>query len=273
MTAEYIESLNILSQEIYKLPKLSIEDICSESHTDYEKIFLCGFYEYYDELDKYDIKELNYSGMYWLHKNILMTAAQYNKIRLIKYLISRGIDINILDNSNHCAYIYALCSPNVKIKTLKLLEGNGVSIKNFNRYKNKYTYLLFVLLFNKTQRIKVLEYFKSRFIDIHKINIFEYYNSCFYAQNIKIFKYLEANGSNIHNKDTSNNNIYSFFCRYCCRPNNNILRLLKYLKSRGIGTYYSKNYNFCKRNGYYKTLKFLIKSNCDNRFKNITCYI
>jgi len=199
-----------------------------------------------------------------------MIAAHYNKIRLIKYLFIRGIDINISNFLDYNAYIFALSSPNVKIKTLKLLEDNGANIHKINNSKNNA--FLFAIFYNKRQQIKVLEHLKSKGIDIYKVTCMRY-NACFYAHNVKIFKYLEANGFNIHIKDTDNLNIYSYIINFRTTQDKHKFRLLKYLKQRGVRTYYSKNYDYCKRNNYYKPLKYLLKSNCDNRFKNITCYI
>ena len=86
---EYINLLNRLSLDIYKSQKLSKEDICLEQISDFEKLFLFGFYEYYDELDKFDINSLNFYGLYKFDKNLLMIAAYYNKIRLIKNLVTK----------------------------------------------------------------------------------------------------------------------------------------------------------------------------------------
>jgi ankyrin repeat protein len=271
MTAEYIESLNILSQEIYKLPKLSIEDICLEQIPDSNKKYLYGFYEYYDELDKFNIKELNHFNNYgFYNKNILMIASYYNKIRLIKYLLARGIDINISNKSGYNSYLFHCLNNYVKIKTLKLLEDNGANIHKISDFK--YNAFLFAIYSNKRKIIKVLEHLKSKFIDIYKIN-YRGCNACFYAHNVKIFKYLESNGFNIHIKDTDNLNVYSYIINFRTTQDKHKFRLLKYLKQRGVHTYYSKNYNYCKRNNYYKPLKYLLISNCNNRFKNITCYI
>ena len=264
---EYINLLNRLSLNIYKSQKLSKEDICLEQISDFEKLFLFGFYEYYDELDKFDINSLKFYGLYKFDKNLLMIAAYYNKIRLIKYLISRGVNVNISNYYGCNAYLYAAKNANIKIKTLKLLEDNGANIHKKNSTKNNA--FLFAICSNN---IKVLEYLKSRGIDIYILNQWKE-NAYFYTQNIKKIKYLEANGLNIHYKHIDNYNIYSYFCSYYNQQNNKIKRLLKYLKSRDVCDYYSKNYSFFKRIGCYKTLKHLIISNCNNRFKNITCYI
>jgi ankyrin repeat protein len=271
MTAEYINLLDFLSQDIYKLPKLSKKDICLEPIPDSTKIILFGFYEYYDELDKFDIEALNHFNMSgFFNINILMIAAYYNKIRLIKYLLARGVDINMSNKSGYNAYLFATSNFNVKIKVLKLLEDNGINIHKINDYLfNAFTMSIGYV---KNYKIRTLEYLKSRGIDIHKLS-YSGSNVYFYAQNIKICKYLEANGLNIHIKNTYNTNNYSFIIKCRNKQDKTIFRLLKYLKSRGVRNYYSENYDYCKINCFYKTLKHLLISNCNNRFKNITCYI
>jgi len=267
MTTEYIISLSKLSEYIYKLPKLSKKDICLNQHSDYEKIILFGFYEYYDELDKFDINQLIIGDKNKWGTNILFIAAYYNKIRLIKYLLARGININISNNEGFNAYISIFFNENVKIKTLKLLEDNGTNIHIITKALNN-AFTTFIIN-NKRPQIKVLEHLKSIGIDIHKVNMWRN-NVCFYAEKIKTIKYFEANGINIHLKNIYNINIYSKIIKYSYQIDKNIL---KYLKSRGVRNYYSENYNYCKRENNSEALKYLIKSNCNNRFKNITCYI
>jgi ankyrin repeat protein len=267
---EYINLLNRLSLDIYKSQKLSKEDICLEQISDFEKLFLFGFYEYYDELDKFDINSLNFYGLYKYGKNILMIAAYYNKIRLIKYLLARGVDINIFNESGQNAYLIALNNANIKIKTLKLLEDNGINIYKIDKYKDNA--FMTAIIYNIRPKIKILEYLKSRSINIHMLNLWKE-NAYFYTGNIKTIKFLEINDLNIHYK-RCNDNIYSHFFKYYNKKiEQNKKKILTYLNSRGVRNYYSENYNFCKRNGIYKILKRLLISNCNNRFKNINCYI
>ncbi len=271
MTEEYFNLLIDLSQDIYELPKLSKEDIDLKQISDYQKIFLYGFYEHYDELDTYHIDELDNYGIYNYNKNMLMIATYYNKIRLIKYLIDRGVDINMSNKTYINSYLFHCLNNYVKIKTLKLLEDNGANIYKISDYK--YNVFLFAIFYNKRQQIKVLEHLKSIGIDIHTVNYWGL-NACYYAHNVKIFKYLEANGFNIHIKYGHDNmNIYSYIIKNRYTQDKTTVRLLKYLKLRGVRTYYSDNYDYCKRYNFYKPLKFLLISNCNNRFKNITCYI
>jgi hypothetical protein len=56
---EYIDSLTLLNGKIYELPRLSKEDINNLKLPRDEKLFLFGFYEHYNELNNYDIKELD----------------------------------------------------------------------------------------------------------------------------------------------------------------------------------------------------------------------
>jgi hypothetical protein len=269
---EYINLLNRLSLDIYKSQKLSKEDICLEQISDFEKLFLFGFYEYYDELDKFDINSLNFYGLYKFDKNLLMIAAYYNKIRLIKYLLARGVDINIFNESGQNAYLIALNNTNIKIKTLKLLEDNGINIYKIDQYKDNA--FMTAIIYNIRPKIKILEYLKSRSINIHILNMWKE-NAYFYTGNIKTIKFLEINDLNIHYKhNTYCDNIYLHFFRYYNKKiEHNKKRLLKYLKSRGVRDYYSENYILCKRTNNDKRFKYLIISNCNNRFKNITCYI
>jgi ankyrin repeat protein len=269
---EYINLLNRLSLDIYKSQKLSKEDICLEQISDFEKLFLFGFYEYYDELDKFDINSLNFYGLYKFDKNLLMIAAYYNKIRLIKYLLARGVDINIFNESGQNAYLIALNNTNIKIKTLKLLEDNGINIYKIDQYKDNA--FMTAIIYNIRPKIKILEYLKSRSINIHILNMWKE-NAYFYTGNIKTIKFLEINDLNIHYKhNTYCDNIYLHFFRYYNKKiEHNKKRLLKYLKSRGVRNYYSNNYKYCDYCGYNKILKHLLISNSNNRYKTIVFYI
>jgi hypothetical protein len=272
---EYIDSFKVLSQDIYKLPKLSKEDICLKTHSDYEKIILCGFYEHYEILDTYDIDALNTFGInndiYNFGKNLLMIAAHYNKIRLIKYLLARGIDINISNKSGYNAYLFYFSNPNIKIKVLKLFKT--AKLLGTKDYNTNNPFIIYMSNCHFNQKIRILEYLKSIDMNIYKFTKWGT-NACYYSNNVKILKYLDSIGFNIfyYNKDY-NDNFYSCIIKYSDQRDKNTFRLLKYLKSRGVRTYYSENYKYCKRLGYYKTLKYLLISNSNNRFKNITCYI
>ena len=267
----HIYSLKYLTLKIYELPKLSREAI-KKKHIS-ARLFLFGFYEYYDELDNYTVNQLNKIKINIYGRNILIMAAYYNKIRLIKYLLGRGVDINISTNYNWNAYMYACSNNNIKIKVLKLLENNGANIQKIE--VNGYNIFLLVLCAVK-QQIKVLEHLKSKGIDIHKVNQFNK-NACFYADSLKLIKYLESAGINIHYKykdyKVYTENLYSNIIKYSDQRDKNTFRLLKYLKSRGVRTYYSNNYKYCDYCGYNKILKHLLISNSNNRYKNITCYI
>lgn len=223
---KYINSIIKLNRKIYELPRLSKEDINNLKLPRDEKLFLFGFYEHYNELNNYDIKELDNIIPGYLNKNLLMCAAFYNKIKLIKYLIARGININ--DN----VYFYVLKNPNVKLKTLKLLENNGINIHKIDKYGNN-SCLIYIRYFPK---IRVLEYLR-----LHNINMYKFSNSglnlYLYAiiySNIKIIKYLEVNGFNIHIKNKYNYNAYNYNIDY---KMNNYIRVLKYINSRNIKMY------------------------------------
>jgi ankyrin repeat protein len=229
---KYINSLTLLNGKIYELPRLSKEDINNLKLSHNEKLFLFGFYEHYNELNNYDIKELDNIILGHSKINLLMCAAFYNKIRLIKYLIARGINININDKNVNNAYYYVLKNPNVKLKTLKLLENNGINIHKIDKYGNN-SCLIYIRHFSK---IRVLEHLR-----LHNINMYKFNNSglnlYLYAiifSNFKIIKYLEANGFNIHIKNKYNYNAYNYNIDY---KMNNYIRVLKYINSRNIKMY------------------------------------
>jgi ankyrin repeat protein len=235
---KYINSLTLLNGKIYELPRLSKEDINNFELSHNEKLFLFGFYEHYNELNNYDIKELDNIILGHSKINLLMCAAFYNKIRLIKYLIARGININIIDKNVNNAYYYALRNSSkleknkVKLKTLKLLEDNGINIHNIDNYGNNCC-LIYIRYFPK---IRVLEHLR-----LHNINMYKFNNSglnlYLYAiiySNFKIIKYLEANGFNIHIKNKYNYNAYNYNIDY---KMNNYIRVLKYINSRNIKMY------------------------------------
>ncbi len=223
---EYIYSIIQLNGKIYELPRLSKEDINNFELSHNEKLFLFGFYEHYNELNNYDIKELDNIILGHSKINLLMCAAFYNKIKLIKYLIARGININ------YNVYFYVLKNPNVKLKTLKLLENNGINIHKIDNYGNNCC-LIYIRYFPK---IRVLEHLR-----LHNINMYKFNNSglnlYLYAiifSNFKIIKYLEANGFNIHIKNKYNYNAYNYNIDY---KMNNYIRVLKYINSRNIKMY------------------------------------
>ena len=266
---KYINELNNLTLKIYELPKLSRKAIKKTNIS--TRLFLFGFYEYYDELDNYTVNQLNKIKINIYGRNILIMAAYYNKIRLIKYLLGRGVDINISTNYNWNAYMYACSNNNIKIKVLKLLENNGANIHKIEN--NDFNCYLYMLSSNQEQKIRILKYLKSRGIDIHKVNYFKK-NACFYVHNVKILKYLESAGINIHYKHKyCGDNFYSNIIKYSDQRDKNTFRLLKYLKSRGVRTYYSNNYKYCDYCGYNKILKHLLISNSNNRYKTIVFYI
>jgi ankyrin repeat protein len=236
---KYIDSLKLLNGKIYELPRLSKEDINSLELSRDKKLFLFGFYEHYNELDNYDIKELDNIILGCSNKNLLMCAAFYNKIRLIKYLITRGININIIDNNGKNAYFYALKNsdvkldnPKIKLKTLKLLEDNGINIHNIDNYGNNCC----LIYIRKFAKIRVLEHLK-----LHNINMYKFNTGCLNLylfaiiySDFKIIKYLEANGFNIHIKNKYNYNAYNYNIDY---KMNNYIRVLKYINSRNIKMY------------------------------------
>jgi ankyrin repeat protein len=238
---EYNYFLHNLNKKIYKLPKLSNKAISSLKISREKKLVLFGFYEHYEELDNYNINELNNFCLGYSNKNIFIIAAYFNKIRLINYLITRGVNINISTKYGRNAYFYALINPNIKIKTLKLLEANGINIHKIDDLGNNCYLFHNCIAFAK---IKILEHLK-----LHNINIYKSTNSgmspyllAISNGNFKIIKYLEANGFNIHIKNKSN---FNFIYKKI-----NYIRVLKYLNSRNIKIFSTKKISKSPFNKY-----------------------
>jgi hypothetical protein len=184
---------------ISELPKLSIEqidDFCKIRHKNnnlYNKLKLYSYYEYYNELDKYDNKTL-------LKSYIIPT--RINKIKLIKYFESRNIytkDIyyNEYENALKCNYI----------KVIKYLENGPIDYNSLSNYL--YHIVIYTLYKNDNIKLKLLRHLNLNGNHLKNNCFIQKLHSAFFSKklfntaiqrnvSVKILKYLYSMGANIH---------------------------------------------------------------------------
>ena len=80
-------------------------------------------------------------------KNLLMCACDFNNLKLIKYFLKRGIDINSVDNDNDNILYHIDYARDNSVEILKFLVENGVNVFN----KNNKGIDLFIFLFYISQ--------------------------------------------------------------------------------------------------------------------------
>ena len=187
----YIYSIKYYWDQLSKLPKLSVEDISKVDEQ--EQMFLYAYYNHFDIIRKYNLNELskqfNSNG-----ENLLLMAAYFNNIKLIKYLVIRGFNIYLKNNNNENVFLKALYNKEVNIKTLKYLESLGINIYSLNIIKAN-AYLVIADISN----IKILKYFETRNFNIYLKNKYNQtaYKIALYRNNLKIIKHLESRGFKI----------------------------------------------------------------------------
>ena len=143
--------------KLKKLPKLSVEDIAKVKEP--VRMYLYAFYGHLDIMDTYDFDQLSIK-INEKNDNLFLMAVYSENIELLKYLESRGLDINYKNKINWNAYICAVKINNIKI--MDYLESRGIDIHILDNNGNN-AYLDAI----KIGDTKLLEYLKNRGIDIH----------------------------------------------------------------------------------------------------------
>ncbi len=147
--------------ELKKLPKLSIKNILK--YEEPYKMTLLFFYGYSSMYKKYELVDLNRYINKWV--NLFLFLVYCQNINEIKYLVSKGVDINKFDNDLGLnAYLIAAYTCNIKI--IKYLESIGINIhKKTLMGNNAY------LIATGRGHIELMKYFEKKGINIYSKNI------------------------------------------------------------------------------------------------------
>ena len=192
MNQQYIELLTTNWINLKTLQKLNEEEIMIYDEP-YRMYLLC-FYKYNNKF-----KEQNYTitNLYkyineYFDMHIYFMAAFIGNIKIMKYLESRGMDINYKNNEDCNAYLCATI--NGQIKTIKYLESCGFDIYS----KNISGYNMYLIAVSEGQ-IKTMKYLESRGINIYCENNFGHnaYLLAAFNDKLKIMKYLESKDYNV----------------------------------------------------------------------------
>jgi hypothetical protein len=183
---------------ISELPKLSIkqiDDFCKldkKYDNDFHKLRLYSYYEYYNELDKYDNKAILKSHIiptrinkiklikYFESRNLYtkdMYYREYEKmldrgyIKGVKYLENRRIDYNSLSSHSYFVVMYTIYkTDHIKLKLLRHLNLNGNHLKN-NCFKTiiriEFQNYIFNTAIKRNVSVKILKYLYSMGANIH----------------------------------------------------------------------------------------------------------
>ena len=120
---KYITSLKTNLYMLKILPVLTVEQI-KNCDNDCIRMYLYCYYNY-PEFYKYKKKKLNrYIDNY--KANLILFSAWCGNVNVLKYLVSRGLNVNYKNSRNCNAYIYACF--NGQIEMLKYLETTNINI-------------------------------------------------------------------------------------------------------------------------------------------------
>jgi hypothetical protein len=149
---EYIYGLNHEWSTLSYLPVLSVKEIDTISDNNTR---MC-FYLLYNYLEFYNYKKNKLiNTQYNKYKdNLLLFASYFGKIKIIKYLLKRGFDINHKNVYNKNAYLLACISG--KLETVKYLEKKNINIYQLASYKKENAYQC------ASNRPKIIEYLESK---------------------------------------------------------------------------------------------------------------
>ena len=171
----YIRNFNSEYRRLARLPKLSIKDI--KIYKEPYKMAFLFYYGYSSMYKKYEFEDLNRRIHKWSYYDLYKLLIICGNIKAIKYLVSKGVNINTCNNKGHNNYYMAISCDNIKL--IKYFESIGVNI-------------------HKKSDIGINAYLLAT-----------------YQGNIKLMKHLEKKGVNIYSRNIYGNNyFYSFGCNY-----------------------------------------------------------
>ena len=212
-------------------------------------------YCYYDYPNFYNYKKKKLLNRYINNEkdNLLLFAAAFGKLDILKYLILNGLDINHKNKSNTNAYLIAAQSGQLEI--LKYLDATTID-KNIKDSNGNNAYLCAAY----GGHVDVLKYFENKF-DIYSKNLigFNAYFMAGVSNSINVMIYLESLNFNIYEKDNYNYNIYE---RCWGRQNDTC----KHLENIFLYLGFSKICSICYEN---KDDKFITCKN--NHIVHLTC--
>ncbi len=146
--------------ELKMLPKLSIKEILK--YEEPYKMALLFFYGYSSMYKKYEFVDLNRYINKWV--NLFLFLIYFEKIKEIKYLVSKGINIH---NFKYIYNAYLIAVYNENIRLMKYLESIGINIHRKSYYEEN-AYLIATL----TRNIRLLKYFEKKGVDIYSRNTY-----------------------------------------------------------------------------------------------------
>jgi hypothetical protein len=164
---DYLYSLNHEWSTLSYLPVLSVKEIDA---IDDNNIRMC-FYLLYDYLEFYNYKKNKLINTHYnIYKdNLLLLASYFGKIKIIKYLLKRGFDINYKNVYAKNAYLHACIGG--KLETVKYLEKKNINIYQLSSYKKENAYqcasnrpqIIEYLAYQcASNRPKIIEYLESK---------------------------------------------------------------------------------------------------------------
>lgn len=161
--------------------------------------------------------------------NTLMFGVIYNHLDIVKYLVEKGIDIDV---GNSYAIIRSAGDGNLDI--VKYLVENGASIDNKN--------LLYSAIGGGN--LEIVKYLVEKGANINDPHLLSYAVEC---DNFEIVKYLVDKGANVNNSSTLSNAVL-----------NNNLEIVKYLVEKGANANDLSSLYNAINNDNLEILKYLV---------------
>jgi hypothetical protein len=162
MDIRYINYLAYCDSKLNELPKLSIKNILI--YPEPYKMFLLFYYGYSSIYKKYKLGDLNRRD-YCKRLNVYILMANWEKIKEIKYLVSKGVNIHYYYYEKWSAYLITVACGNIRL--VKYLESIGINIHKKNcRGNNAY------LIAAGNGHIKLMKHLEKKDINIYLRNIY-----------------------------------------------------------------------------------------------------
>jgi hypothetical protein len=159
-------------------------------------MFLYAFYNYTKELDQFDLNQINNERMWGF--NILLLSINYGKLKVVKYLISRNVNLYVKESYNgNNIYMLAAYVGNLKIlkylDTIKIIKEDNIFYFSINSEAE--TIYSLALAYDNSNSLTIIKYLESRGINIHNKSL------CYvhYFYNNKIISYLYSRGYRFKN--------------------------------------------------------------------------
>jgi ankyrin repeat protein len=159
-------------------------------------MFLYAFYNYTKELDQFDLNQINNERMWGF--NILLLSINYGKLKVVKYLISRNVNLYVKESYNgNNIYMLAAYVGNLKmlkyLDTIKIIKEDNIFYFSINSAGE--TIYSLALAYDNSNSLTIIKYLESRGINIHNKSL------CYvhYFYNNKIISYLYSRGYRFKN--------------------------------------------------------------------------